>query len=387
MKITSVLVLWFATSLVTACTSSEKADDDPGDCTAPQTFYPDSDGDGYGDAAVAGEQHCDAPDGFVARAGDCDDQDAAVHPEATEICDAVDNNCDGAIDDADPAVDLTMAGTFFRDADGDGVGVASETKKACVKPADYAASSGDCDDGAAAIHPGAAEVCDQIDNDCDALVDIDDPDLDTSTAQTFYPDLDHDGYGAGTAMLACNAPSGYVLVDGDCDDADGSSHPGGTELCDGADNDCDGGIDGTAAQPNQCSALVGTYMGSYGHLTQEKLGSTVINSMSCSGTGSASLMLNRTPALQGTFTCVYSGGLTLFSSQQKVTISASVGLDGAVKGTVEHTYNTFDNLKRTYNVTGTQTATGLVLTGTGSWYPNAMSAVPWEVSFSFDTAR
>ena len=66
---------------------------------------------------------------------------------------------------------------------------------------------------------------------------------------------------------------------------------------------------------------------------------------------------------------------------------ANVALDGTVKGTVEHTYNTFDNLKRTYNVTGTQTATGLNLTGTGSWYPNAMSAVPWTVSYSFTATK
>jgi hypothetical protein len=84
---------------------------------------------------------------------------------------------------------------------------------------------------------------------------------------------------------------------------------------------------------------------------------------------------------------VYSGGLTLFSQNQRVTIRADVGLDGSVKGTAEHVYNTFDNLKRTYNVTGTQTASGLNLTGTGSWLPHPMSAVPWTVTYSFAATK
>jgi hypothetical protein len=386
MKITSVLVLVFA-SLLAACAANDSGgDDDPGDCAAPATFYPDDDGDGFGDMAGA-EQHCTAPAGFVDKAGDCDDANAAVRPDAKEICDAVDNDCDGMIDDADSSLDLATAGVFYRDSDGDTYGDAGQSKKACVKPVGYAASSSDCDDNAAAVHPGAAEICDFIDNDCDALVDIDDPNIDPSSTKTFYRDQDHDNFGAGTAVVACDAPSGYVMAGGDCNDSDNASYPGGTEICDGADNDCDGGIDGTMAQPNRCTALVGTYNGSYSHLTQEKLGNTVINSMSCTGTGSASLALNRKPGIQGTFTCVYSGGLTLFSQQQRVTISANVGLDGTVKGTVEHTYNTFDNLKRTYNVTGTQTATGLNLTGTGQWLPNPMSAVPWTVSYSFTATK
>jgi len=103
--------------------------------------------------------------------------------------------------------------------------------------------------------------------------------------------------------------------------------------------------------------------------------------------GSASLALNRRPGLQGTFNCVYTGGMTLFSGTQRVTLNANVALDGTVTGTVEHTYNTLDSLKRTYNVTGTQTGTTLTLMGTGSWYPNAMSAVPWTVSFSFSASK
>jgi hypothetical protein len=386
MKNASVLVVLLAI-FVTACAAEDDGGgDDTGECETPQTFYPDDDGDGFGDMAGA-EQHCTAPAGFIAQAGDCNDANPAIHPDAKEICDAADNDCDAMIDDADSSLDMTTAGTFYRDSDNDNYGDAAMTKKACAKPAGYAMSSSDCNDAAPLINPGATEVCDFIDNDCDLKIDMADTSLDQSTTVSYFRDVDADNYGAGTAVIGCSVPSGYVLANGDCNDSDNASHPNGIEICDGADNDCDGGIDGTVALPNRCTGLVGTYSGSYSHLTQEKLGNTVINSMSCTGTGSASLALNRKPGIQGTFNCVYTGGLTLFSGTQRVTISANVKLDGTVTGTVEHTYNTFDNLKRTYNVTGTQTATGLNLMGTGSWLPNPMSAVPWVVSYSFAATK
>jgi hypothetical protein len=379
---TASVYLLAALSL-TACVAN--GDEESSDCEAPMMLYPDHDGDGYGDSAK-GEAHCDAPDGFVALAGDCRDDSATVNPGGREICDLVDNDCDGMIDDADASLDMATTGTFYRDDDGDNYGVAGTTAKACVAPAGFAKSSADCDDTRAEVNPGAAEVCDFLDNDCDSKIDMADSSFDMATASTFYRDVDGDQVGAGAAMLACNKPSGYVTTNGDCNDGDNTSFPGGIEVCDGADNDCDGGTDGTAAQPNRCTALVGTYTGSYSHLTQEKLGSSVINSMSCTGTGNASLMLDRKPGLQGTFTCVYSGGLGGFDSTQKVTLKASVGLNGTVTGTAVHEYDGTSQ-SRTYNVTGTQTATGLNLTGTGSWYPNVMSAVPWVVSFNFATTR
>jgi len=385
MKNASVLVLLLAIFVTACATEDGGGDDDTGDCEAPQTFYPDGDHDGFGGGA--GEQHCTQPEGYVAKGGDCVDNNAAIHPDGKEICDAVDNDCDGMIDDADSSVDMTTLGTFYRDSDNDTYGDATMTKKACAKPAGYAMSSSDCNDSQANINPGALEVCDFIDNDCDAKIDLADPSIDPASTIQVYRDVDNDNYGAGTAMTACSVPSGWKLQNGDCNDNDNASHPGGLEICDGADNDCDGGIDGTAALPNRCTALIGTYSGSYTHLTQEKIGNTVINSMSCTGTGSASLALNRKPGIQGTFTCVYSGGMPLFSQNQRVTISANVALNGTVTGTVEHTYNTFDNLKRTYNVTGTQTATGLTLTGMSSWYPNPQSAVPWVGPFSFSASK
>lgn len=369
--------------LAAGCTSSSDDAPDPGDCAAPQMFFADNDGDGFGDDATA-EEHCEAPAGFVARGGDCKDDNAAIGPEKAEICDGIDNNCNGSIDDADTGLDLSTAGTFYRDSDNDGFGVATQTKRACLKPAGYATSSTDCDDAKATVHPGAIEVCDHIDNNCNGMIDMADSGI--SDALPFYRDADNDQVGAGAPMMACEAPSGYVLTSNDCNDNDNATKPGAIEICDGADNDCDGGVDGTLAQPNQCTALVGTYAGSYSHLTQEKLGSTVINSMSCSGTGSASLALNRKPGIQGTFTCVYNGGLGGFLHNQSVTLSANVKLDGTVTGTVDHVYDSF-NQHRVYNVTGTQTASGLNLTGTGNWLPNPQSAVPWTVSFSFATAR
>jgi hypothetical protein len=369
--------------LLMACTASP-ADDDPGDCAQPQMVYPDGDGDGFGDDATAVER-CEMPAGFVAKGGDCADDNKDVHPGATEACDGADNNCDGKIDDADPALDSSTGSVFYRDTDGDGYGDAAQSKSACAKPAGYSAEDTDCDDAKAAVHPGAAEVCDQIDNDCDQLIDT----ADSSVTGTlpFYRDVDHDNVGAGAATFACEAPSGYVTSNNDCNDNDNLTYPGAKELCDGGDNDCDGGIDGTVAQPNQCTALVGTYTGSYTHLTQEKVGSTVVNSVQCTGTGNAALLLTRKPGLQGTFACTYSGSLGGFSHNQSVTLMATVGLDGTVKGTVDHVYNPSDNLHRVYNVTGTQTANSLTLSGTGSWYPNSMSAVPWQVNFSFTTSR
>jgi hypothetical protein len=361
------------------CAADDGGDDGPGDCATPQMVWPDGDGDGYGDDA-AGVEKCEMPEGFVARGGDCADDNAKLNPDAKEVCDTVDNNCDGKSDDADGHLDVTTAKLFYRDGDGDSFGDATKTRYACVMPSGYTLNAMDCNDAISTVHPGATEVCDQQDNDCDTLIDAADSGITDTLA--FYKDTDKDGIGAGAATYACAAPTGYVLSSNDCNDADKDSYPGAVEICDGADNNCDGGVDGTVASPNRCAALVGTYAGSYSHLTQEKLGTTVINSMSCSGTGSASLVLTRKPGLQGTFTCVYSGGLGGFDSTQKMTISATVGIDGSVKGTIDHTYDDFGPLKRTYNVTGTQTSTGLTLSGTGSWYPHPMSAVPWTVSFS-----
>ncbi|MFH1465770.1 MAG: putative metal-binding motif-containing protein [Pseudomonadota bacterium] len=201
---------------------------DEADASGAPTWYQDDDGDGYGDAA-ADTVACAAPSGYVADATDCDDGDAAVNPGAAEVCDGVDQDCDGAIDEG-------VLSTFFADADGDGFGDAASSTTACAAPSGYVADASDCDDGDAGTHPGAAEVCDGVDLDCDGAID-------EGVLSTFYADTDGDGFGdAGSATTACAAPSGYVATASDCDDGDAGVNPAATEQCDGVDQDCSGSL-------------------------------------------------------------------------------------------------------------------------------------------------
>jgi hypothetical protein len=106
------------------------------------------------------------------------------------------------------------------------------------------ANATDCNDSAAAINPAASEVCDSTDNDCDTLVDDADSSLDKSTATTWYPDADTDGYGASSSgTAACSRPAGHLTGGGDCNDSNSSINPAASETCNGTDDDCDGSTD------------------------------------------------------------------------------------------------------------------------------------------------
>ncbi len=196
-----------------------------------QTWYRDADADGYGDPADTATG-CGAPDDYVATDGDCDDGDAAVHPDADETCDGKDNDCDGTVDE-----DLPLS-TWYADSDGDGYGDDATATDACESPEGFVASGGDCDETRDAVHPGADETCDGVDNDCDGDIDEGWP------TSTWYPDMDGDGSGDPAApFTGCQAPDGYVETSGDCDDTDPAAYPGAEEVCDTRDNDCDGDID------------------------------------------------------------------------------------------------------------------------------------------------
>ena len=205
-------------------------------------WYLDTDGDGFGDLGTT-TSSCAAPAGYVANSADCDDADTTRSPAATEVCDGIDNDCNGQIDDDDAGRDASTTSNWYPDSDTDGFGDASVVVAACVQPAGFVADATDCDDYAAAVNPAASEVCNGIDDDCDAAMDDDDGSLDVSTATAWSYDGDADGYGAGGATLSCLAPADSVANDEDCDDLTPAVNPMASEVCNGIDDDCDGAAD------------------------------------------------------------------------------------------------------------------------------------------------
>jgi chitodextrinase len=128
------------------------------------TWYHDGDGDGYGNPDDS-RQSTSQPQGYVSNNADCDDANASVNPGATEICDEIDNNCSGSIDEG-------VLITYFRDGDGDGYGDPDVTIQACTAPQGYISDDSDCNDMYTTAFPGATEICnDGLDNDCNGLID------------------------------------------------------------------------------------------------------------------------------------------------------------------------------------------------------------------------
>ena len=132
---------------------------------------------------------------------------------------------------------------WFVDADSDGWG-AGEGANFCDPPMGAAAQSGDCDDAVSAANPGALEICDLRDNDCDEEVDED------SAPTIWHADVDGDGYGSPVSPItACVQPNGFVTDTSDCDDGKPLVHPGADEACNDDDDDCDGEVDEDVADP------------------------------------------------------------------------------------------------------------------------------------------
>ena len=214
-------------------------DDDDNSVADQTTWYIDYDGDSYGSDRFT-EAACAAPEGYVSNAEDCDDAEATAFPGGVEVCDELDNNCDGVVDEAT----ATDAQTWYQDADLDGFGDADFSTLACSMPSGYAENDEDCDDGEFAVNPDAEEVCDGLDNNCDGSTDG----SDATDVTAWYTDADKDGYGdPSKRSFACTQPTGSVSTSTDCDDADKDINPAATEVCDGDDNNCDGSTDGSDA--------------------------------------------------------------------------------------------------------------------------------------------
>ena len=229
--------------------------DEPGatDCA---TYYQDLDKDGYGQDGQT-ECLCMPTGPFTAtKGGDCNDDDAAIHPNADESCNGIDDNCNNLIDEPN-AKDCTK---YYADADADQYGVTADLKCLCAPVGDYRATvGGDCDDTNDAIHPDAPESCGGgLDANCDGVTDG----PGSLGCATYYRDADLDTFGlAGDSKCLC-APTGLYTtkVDGDCNDNDASVHPGAVEVCNGKDDNCDHKIDeATAAEcfPATCDSLAG----------------------------------------------------------------------------------------------------------------------------------
>lgn len=228
-------------------------------------YYLDVDADGYGDSN-ASIVAVSKPSGYVTDNTDCDDTDVSINQAATWYIDADGDgygvsiilSCirpangyllselsgTGTDDCNDTDANEKPGVTWYIDADADGY--ASSSTVSCIRPshgyllAELLGTENDCIDSNRAINPGATEVCDGIDNNCNGSID------EGLTYTTYYVDADRDGYGDSNdsgISLCSNPGSGFKSNNLDCDDSNSAIKPGATEIGGNSiDENCDGNL-------------------------------------------------------------------------------------------------------------------------------------------------
>ena len=208
--------------------------DDYNGSNAPRWFN-DADGDGFGTPEVS-IHACDQPASYVVDNTDCDDSNADTYPNAREYCDGIDTNCNGVLDD-NSAVDVLQ---WYSDQDGDGFGYPTTVIFQCTQPSGFVLDNTDCNDLSNKQYPGADELCNQQDDNCNGQ-------FDEGVLLDFFMDSDSDGYGDANQIIeACSVPGGASENSDDCNDGSALVRPGATEFCNNIDDNCDGYIDNNA---------------------------------------------------------------------------------------------------------------------------------------------
>lgn len=218
-------------TIPTACNYSPIATVNDGSCILPVTYYADGDVDTFG-SSTSSISACSQPSGYVTNSLDCNDNNNAVNPLASEICNTSDDDCDGLTNEG-----LTFM-LYFIDSDSDGYGNPNNSLSACLPPSGYVLNSLDCNDANALIKPGATELCNLVDDNCNGQIN------EGLIFVNYYIDTDLDGYGAGTPTSSCTPLFGnYVTNNLDCNNNNASIRPNAVEICNSIDDNCNNLID------------------------------------------------------------------------------------------------------------------------------------------------
>ncbi|MFY8079043.1 MAG: MopE-related protein [Flavobacteriales bacterium] len=218
-------------TIPTACNYSPIATVNDGSCILPTTYYADSDSDTFGNLNST-LSACSQPSGYVINSIDCNDSNSSIYPNALEVCNTFDDDCDGLINEGFSFI------TYYADSDGDGFGNPNASLSACSPPAGYVTNNGDCNDANAQVKPGAVELCNLIDDNCNGQIN------EGLVFVNYYIDTDQDGFGAGAATNSCTPIFGnYVTNNLDCNNNNASIRPNAIEICNSIDDNCNNLID------------------------------------------------------------------------------------------------------------------------------------------------